>query len=941
MKIRLLVVSAMVLFAGSDLMAQRMQRPSIPVDTAVRMGKLPNGLTYYIRHNNYPAHRANFYIAQRVGSIQENDNQRGLAHFLEHMCFNGTKHFPEDKVIRYLETLGVQFGSNLNAFTNIDRTVYRICNVPTTHLSALDSCMLILKDWACGLTLDPNEIDKERGVIHEEWRMRTTAMTRLLERNLPDLYPDSKYGQRMPIGKMEIVDHFRPKELRDYYEKWYRPDNQAIIVIGDIDVDRTERQVQEMFGPIVLRDNAEPVTKEAVPDNPQPIIIVDKDKEQQYSVVELMFKHDAVPDSMKPTQFYLVYNYVNDIISNMLSQRLAELAQTPDAPFAMADCGNGKYLFAKTKEAFSVMTMPKEGQTEQALASAMRETLRARQFGFTATEFERAKADYLSKLEKDFSNRNKRENSVFGDLYRDHFLDNEPIPSMENLYATVSQFIPMMPLETVNNFLRQWVSATDTNLVVMNFNNEKEGAVYPTQESLKKALDEVRRETLAAYVDNVKNEPLIKNLPKKGRVKKVTENKTLGYKELILSNGATVVLKKTDFKDDEISMNAKAMGGSSLYGENEFANVQLFDDVVGVSGLGEFNSTELTKVLAGKQANVNLQLSLSHQTATGTCTPKDMPTLFQMTYLYFTNVRKDEAAFQTLMKQMELMLKNKSLSPEQTFSDSLKYTRYNHNRRFAPMTLADLKHVSYDRILQMAKERFGNAANFTFTFCGNFSEDSIMPLIEQYVASLPANGKKDRFRDVVSMPKGELLNHFTRKMEVPKATAYVLWHTEDAPYTLENAIKTDAAGQILDMIFLKKIREDASAAYSAGGYGFLRHVGSKTVLTLLGGCPMKPEKSDTALHILRHEIDNLAERTDASMLQKVKEYMLKKADEEARKNSHWIDVISDYQDYGVDMQSDYKRIVGSLTPESISSFVKNVVLKAGNRTEVVMMPEKN
>ena len=941
MKIIKFILSTMVFLAGSAVSAQQMQMPSIPVDTAVRIGKLPNGLTYYIRHNDYPAHRANFYIAQRVGSIQENDQQRGLAHFLEHMCFNGTEHFANDKLIRYLETLGVQFGSNLNAFTSIDRTVYRICNVPTTRIAALDSCMLILKDWSCALTLDPKEIDKERGVIHEEWRLRTNALTRMLERNLPDLYPNSKYGLRWPIGKMEIIDNFKPKELRDYYEKWYRPDNQGIIIIGDVDVDRTEAKIKEMFAPIALRKNAAQVVEEPVPDNDQPIIVVDKDKEQQYSMVEMMFKHDAVPAQMKSNVSYYIYRYVNDVISNMLNQRLSEMAQKPDCPFAMAECSNGKYILAKTKDAFSVSALPKEGQTEQALASLMRETMRARQFGFTVTEFSRAKAAYLSNMEKEYTNRDKRENSIYGDMYRDHFLDNEPISSMEDMYRTVSQIVPMISINMINESLKEWVSPNDTNIVVMNFNNEKDGAKYPTKESLKKIINDVRGERLTAYVDNVKNEPLIKELPAKGKIKKEKENTVLGYKELKLSNGATVILKKTDFKNDEIKMTAIAKGGSSLYGEDEFANVQMFDDAIGVSGIGNFSSTELTKALAGKEANVNLSLTVSRQVATGNCTPKDMVTMFQMAYLYFTKVNRDDAAFQTLMKQNELVLKNKSLSPEQTFSDSLKFTRYNHNRRYAPMTEADLKNVSYDRILQIAKERFEDASNFTFIFCGNFEEDSIRPLIEQYIASLPAKGKKETFRDVTTMPKGELVNHFTRKMETPKAMAYVLWHTEDAPYSLDNIVKADATGQILDMIFLKKIREEASAAYSAGGYGFVQHVGSTTVITLYGGCPMKPEKSDLALSILRNEIKNLANNTDPSMLQKVKEFMLKKADEEAKSNSHWIDVMSDYKEYGVNVQTDYKKSVEALTPESISSFIKNIILKSGNRTEVVMLPETN
>lgn len=939
MKIKnLFAIAVLALSAVAPSLAQGFQMPPIPVDKAVRIGKLPNGLTYYVRQNGYPEKRVNFYIAQRVGSIQENDDQRGLAHFLEHMAFNGSDNFKENGIIEYTRSLGVEFGSDLNAYTGIDQTVYRICNVPSTRQEALDSCLLILKDWSNGLTLDAKEIDKERGVIHEEWRLRTDASSRMFERNLEALYPGSKYGKRYPIGKMEIIDNFKPEALRKYYQKWYRPDNQAIIVVGDIDVDYTENKIKEMFSGIKLAPDAAPVVAEQVPDNAEPIILIDKDKEQTINVVQMFFKHDAVPDSAKGDLSYLMADYLKSAVTGMLNARLDELAQNADCPFVQAYCYDGSYIFSKTKDAFSMVVVPKDGKTYEAIAAVMREAMRASQFGFTATEFARAKSNYMSALEKAYTNRNKRENAKYGDEYRDHFLANEPIPSLEDQYTIMQQITPMIPVEAVNQGMGEQIS--DSNLVVFSINNEKEGAVYPTVDGIKKAIAGVRAEKLTAYVDNVKDEPLIKALPKKGTIKGEKENTKLGYKELTLSNGARVILKKTDFKDDEVIMSASSKGGSSLLGEKDFANIKAFDDVIEASGLGEFSHTELEKALAGKQVSLSMSLNKLHETVSGRSTPKDIETLLQLNYLYFTAIKKDEKSYASLMSMLETMLKNQSISPEKAFVDSMQCTLHSHNPRFTSIKAEDLKNVSYDRILQIAKERTADAADFTFTFVGNFDEAALRPLIEQYIASLPAKGKKEDWRKVSTYAKGNVVNKFTRKMDTPKAQAYIYWYNNSAPYTLENDIKADVAGQILSMIYLKKIREDASAAYSAGAVGRATAGSDVPFTVLLGVCPMKPEKADLAIKIMKDEVAAMAKTVDADMLTKVKELMMKQADDNAKKNGYWLGVISNFDELGIDTMTDYKKIVSGLTPESIATFVKDVIIGGGNSVEVVMLPQE-
>ena len=939
MKVRMFLAAVLTMFSATAAVAQEMQMPPIPVDPAVRIGKLDNGLTYYIRHNDYPEHVANFYIAQRVGSINEEESQRGLAHFLEHMAFNGSEHFKGNGIIEFCRSLGVEFGSDLNAYTSIDQTVYRVCNVPTKRATALDSCLLILKDWSNGLSLEPDEIDKERDVVHNEWRLGEGPSQRMLQRALPKTYPGSKYGERLPIGLMSVIDSFKPQTLRAYYQKWYRPDNQAIIVVGDVDVNHMEDKIKELFAGIKVDPNAPKVVPEAVPDNKEAIYVYEKDKEMQMANVWVMMKHEATKPEEKASMAYLIQDYAVSVISQMINQRLSEMTQDAACPFFQGFADDANYLLSRTKDCFELIGIPKEGKEMETLQVLYREAKRAREFGFTATEYERAKADYLSSLEKQYTNRDKRKNDEFGNAYRDHYLNNEPIPPLDVLYQTMQQIAPNIPVQAINQMLPQLITPTDSNLVVMIMAQDKEGKVHPTEQDMAAAIAAARAEKLEAYVDNVKDEPLLDVATiKKGKITKETENKTFGYKELTLSNGATVILKKTDFKDDEVQMEAFSMGGKSLYGEADYTNLKVFDTAIGMSGLGNFSSTELQKALAGKNVNADLSLANTRQYLTAHSTPKDIETMFQMSYLYFTNVKKDDKQFQNLMTQLDMALKNKSLSPDAVFSDSVAATTYGHNPRFNNIDVKDLKDINYDRILAIAKERFQNAGQFTFVISGNFDEQTIRPLIEQYIASLPATkAKPEQFKEVITFAKGEVVNQFKVKTESPKATAREMWYAE-MPYTLDNIVKLDAVGQVLSMIYLKTIREDESAAYSCGAAGHFNTGSNQPKAILLAACPMNPDKSELAVRLLHEGIQNMAKQVDADQLQKVKDYMLKQADIDAKQNSYWINTITTFKEYGLDVYTDYKKTVEALTVDNVRDFL-NELLKSGNHVEVIMTPE--
>ena len=928
---------SLILALTSSVMMTAQEMPSVPVDPDVRIGKLDNGLTYYIRHNNWPENRAEFYIAQKVGSIQEDDNQRGLAHFLEHMAFNGSKHFPGNELMRWCESVGVQFGGDLNAYTSIEETVYNISNVPTTREGIIDSCMLILYDWADGLLLEKEEIEKERGVIHEEWRLRTSAQMRMLERDLPKLYPNSKFGHRMPIGLMEIIDNFERPFLQSYYEKWYRPDNQAIIVVGDIDVDKIEQKIKDLFSPIVLPENRALVTKEPVPDNAEAIYVIDKDKEQRTNEIWVMMKHEAFPDSLKGTLAYLLADYMKDAALSMLNNRLKEYAEKPESPFLNSSAYYGRYIFSNSVDAFEVDVTPKDGQSDAAVQAAFTEARRAAEFGFTPTEYNRFKQDYISQLDKQYSNKDKRFNNNFVQKYVSNFLNNTPIPSIDYTYTTMKQLVPMLPVDAINAMMKEYFLTNDSNLVVYSLNTEKEGAVYPTEESLKSAIAAARSAQIEAYVDNVKDEPLITTLPKKGAITKETKNDLFGYTELELSNGAKVILKQTDLKKDQVLMRGEGFGGSAFYGEKDFANIKMFNDVIESSGLGNFSHTELEKALAGKIASASLSMGTNRVHVNGSSTPKDVETMLQLAYLYFTNIAKDQKSYDNLMQTAEIQIKNRLLQPETVLSDSLTATLTCHNPRNKSLVVEDLAQVDYDRILQMAKEQTANAAAFTFTIIGNYDEAAIRPLIETYLASLPAQKKVVKSPKVSTEFKGVVINNFKHKAETPKAYAVMDWYSKDMPLTLENDIKMDMIGQILDMVYMKKIREDASAAYTVQSMASIDRDDFETTAQILAVCPMKPEKADTALMILRDEVTALAKTCDADKLQKVKEYMLKSHGDQLKQNGYWLSVINAWRKWGIDFNTDYEKLVNAQTPESISAFTAEL-LKAGNRAEVIMLP---
>ncbi len=923
-------------FACMPVAVRAQQMPPVPVDKEVRIGKLDNGLTYYIRHNEYPKNQVDFYIAQKVGSILEEDNQRGLAHFLEHMCFNGTKNFPGNSMIKWLESVGVKYGYNLNAYTSIDETVYRISSVPTERIGVQDSCLMILSDWADGLLLEGKEIDEERSVIHEEWRSQLPPNMRIMEKLLPEIYPDSRYGHRLPIGTMEVVDNFPHQALRDYYEKWYRPDLQGIVVVGDIDVDRIEGKIKELFSKIEKPVNPAERVYYPVADNEKPIIAFGSDKEQSNYVAQIMFKYDALPDSLKGTMADVTTAYLLDMAQMMLQIRLNEQGQKADAPFALAETIHGEFLMSKTKQAFLLAMIPKGNSFDEGLKAVYREALRAKRGGFTATEYARCRTEYLSQLEKAYNNRNQQENKTLAESYVRNFIDKKPIPGIETEYQMMSMIVNQIPVEAVNQVFSQIVS--DKNLVVLGMMPAREGESCPKDEDILTLLSQVEAENIAPYVDNVKDEPLVSELPAAGKVVKENMLSDFGAKEWILSNGAKVILKKTDFKADEINMMAVAKGGTSVYGNDKAADLMFMPAVLEQHGLGNFTNSDLTKLMAGKQVSLKVAFEDYVRSLYGNTTPKDLKTYMEMIYMTFTGLTVTEDEFAAMQNLYKGLIQNQEQNPSFVFQKKVQEFLYTSPNKQV-FGVSDIEKANRDNILSIIHEQLASAADFTFVFSGNFDEAELKTLVEQYIASLPSvKGKKQelKYNSAVEIKSGSEEKDFTMKMEVPQGSAAVIISGK-MPYSFKNRLMASMSAQIISTRLLNEVREKEGAVYSIFTQGSQDRLSEVSVAyqTIF---QVKPEKKDRALEIIRSEFEKLAKETPVEELDKVKEFMVKQYAENEHTNSYWCSMMAGNELKPAEVFAQAEKAILSVTPEDLSEYVGKV-MEQNNYRVLVMMPE--
>ena len=915
----------------------------LPQDPDTRVGRLDNGLTYYIRHNEKPENQACFYIAQKVGSMQEEENQRGLAHFLEHMAFNGSQHFPGKRLIEMLKENGVSFGRELNAYTSFDETVYNIDNVPTNKNSWLiDSCLLVLSDWSGALTLDDKEIDNERGVIHSEWRMRTGAWYRMMERSIETLFPGSKYGRRMPIGLMDIVDNFPYQDLKDYYKTWYHPDHQGIIVIGDVDVDDIEAKIKKYFGSYQNPADAPALVTYPVPDNYEAIYVSEKDKEQTRNTISINFKSDVWPDSLKNTVQYFASQEIQDLINNMAESRFSELVQDPDAPFTTADAYYYDYIVAKTKNAFAFEGVAKTGKEYETLKSLFREAMRIKKYGFTPGEFARAKMEELSRGEKLYTNRAKQTNGYYVQKCVEHFLNSEPMMSIEQAYSLEQSLLDQIDLPTVNMMAQSLISDTDTNLVVIALAQEKDGAQYLTTDQMRKAIAEVRAENIQPFVDNVKDEPLlILKDPKSLKTKSKETDPDLGTTTYVLQNGAKVVMKKTDFKDDEVLFLASRLGGTSNFDTKDYLKFRYADDIANSNGLGTFSSVELQKALQGKQCNVNVNIDNTSEELRGHSTPQDIETMLQMAYLYLMQPGTDLKAFESYKNKMLINVANRKADPSSTFSDTTLYTIYNNSPRTNNYTEADVKAMDFNTIMQSYKRRLANPASMTYFFIGNFDEQQLLKLVIKYIGALPkASGTSSIRKNMLPWAKGTGIIRFEKEMQTPQSLI-VDYIYKETDYTMRNKAVAELSAEVLKTLFFNVIREEKSIAYSAACYSDFSPSENpgKADNIMIFQCPVKPEYADLANRTMYQIAQKVAnEGFDVQELEKAREYYLKHHQEVVKTNNYWEWVLSGKYIYSLDYHTGYDATYRSVSASDVRDYIAEM-LRTANRFDFIMIPQ--
>ncbi|MBF1483408.1 MAG: insulinase family protein [Prevotella pallens] len=928
-------LTIVALFFACNIYAQQ---GKIDNDNTIRKGILPNGMTYYIRHNAQTKGVADFYIAQKVGSILEEKRQRGLAHFLEHMAVNGTKHFPgntlQPGIVAWCESVGIKFGANLNAYTSVDQTVYNISAAPVTREGVIDSCLLILNDWSHELLLTDKEIDKERGVIEEEWRTRRSgmAMQRLSEQAMPVIYAGTKYSDCMPIGNIDIVRTFPYNDLRDYYSKWYRPDLQAIIVVGDINEDKIEEKIKKLFAKIPLPQNPAHRIYYPIGNNEKMILYTATDKEQPTVNFTLYMKRDVTPKQERNT----IQNYADDYKTNIrrmaINDRLEELSRTKNAPFISASVRSGNFFLASTKDAFELSGVLKEGKAIEAIQLLVGEVERARANGITIDELKRGKAEMLSYAENDYNDRSNRRNGEFVEQCVQNFLEETPIIEPEKELEIVRKLDKTVTIDDVNALAKTII--TNQNQVVTMFGPDKNTFKMPTNSSIENAILKAQKQHYTPYkTQNTLTERLITKLPKPGSIISERTYK-YGYTEFTLSNGLKVYVRPTNFEPDEVNLKLFSLGGKNIYPDSEMPNLTYLMAGATIGGVAQYNDLTLEKMLAGKTATVTPFIDNDTRGMAGTSNVKDTKTLLELVYLYFTQPRKDPQAFKNLMEQQQEFLTNAHVNPMLAYNDTLHKVAYATNR-MASMNKEQLKRVNYNRIMHIYKELFANAANFKLILTGNININKLRPLLCQYIATLPSNNAKETIGTYEpKLVDGKKTYIFHKKQTTPTAITTIVIKGK-MEYNNRNELLMDAIGQLLRIVYTEKVREDKGGTYSVQVSGDLQHHPNDEALLRIA-FQTDPQKYNDLIPIVYKELEKMAtEGPSQQDLDKVKAYELKVYNQVLRMNNYWEYVLYTDLYNGIDVDTDFRYIVENMTCDDIRTTLRNL-LNQNNCIEVTM-----
>ena len=926
---------AATLVSVTGLFAQGMQE--LPDDPAVRKGVLDNGMTYYIRHNDKPAGQAEFWIFDNVGALQEEDSQQGLAHFLEHMAFNGTKNFPGNSMIGYLESVGVKFGANLNAFTAQEMTCYNMSNVPVTREGVVDSALLVLHDWAYYITLDGDEIDSERGVILNEMRTRNTADWRIREQASPYLYGDSRYTTRNIIGHEEGLKTFPYEAMRAFYHRWYRTDMQAIVIVGDINVDQMEQKVINLMSTIPAVENPEPKAKITVPiHNEEPIVAVLTDPELTGTSVSLYIKREPVPIEFNKTPDVALIDMLDRFMVIIGNERFNDLAQQPNAPFIAGGMDSGYNIQEMDDVEFAVSA--REGEVLPAFEAMYTEFEKMARYGFTQSEFDRAKTLIARQVQMAYDSRDDRRNEDFMWTYINNYRLNSPMMSAEDAYEFNNYLLEVINLDMLNQFAQ--TRLTRENQVVIAELPSKEGAVIPTVADIENIITKVQNAEIAPVTDDFVAEPLIPTKTKlKGSKVVKTETDQFGATVWTLKNGATVIVKPTDFKADEVLMQVIGKGGESVLATEDLMAAKVLSDYVNMSGLGKFNASDLRKQLTGKMVGVTPFVYTYTNGFSASASPKDLETMFQLLYLSFTAPRFDKADYDVMMSQLTAAYGNVASDPQFKLQEVMTETMYGNNPRREMLTFDQLGNISFEKIQKVYKQLYSNPDDFTYLIVGNVDLETLKPMVEKYIGSLPKTKKEfTMVDDGVRYAQGRVENHFTMPMQMPKASVVTILNGE-MPYTLENNLAMDFFAQLLTIRYTETMREEKGGTYGVSAFGqtaFLP-VDAYLYLTLFD---TEPAMVDELKQDIINEIEKMAAgdvREDDMV--KIKEYFTKQYPDQLKQNGYWRNILMYYHLYGYDLDSNYMDIVNSFDAAYFQKLAAKI-LADGNIIEVIMLPEE-
>ena len=930
-----------MLFIGvSSIFAQDMMQ-QLPLDPAVRVGKLDNGLTYYIRHNELPKGQASFYIYHDVGAVQEDDDQQGLAHFLEHMAFNGSKNLPGKEMIEKLETIGVQFGYNLNAFTSWDCTEYMIKDCPVTNESNIDLALLILHDWSQFIELRPEEIDSERGVIMEELRTRDGAQLRAQNDMIRNLYKGTIYERRNLIGYLDGLNSFDQQALVNFYHKWYRPEYQAIVVVGDIDVDQVEAKIKTLMADIPASP-ADAAQKELVyvPATEEPIISVFSDAELTQSSVMMFARREALPKELNNTLIGASFDLIETFVVTMMNARFEEITQAADAPFLGGGMSEGGIGICPTLDATMFSATAHEGRIDDAFRAIYTEMERMRRYGFTAGEFERAQQEILRWAERQYTNRNDVRNDQYAQRYLDHYAKGTPMMDAETEWQLDQMLINSLTVDQVNQAYAQ-IAQPNENLVILARSPKKEGLYIPTNEDLLAIKAEVEASEIEPYVDNTVIEPLIaSNVKLKGsKVAATATNESLGYTEWTLKNGIKVVVRPSTLKADEVSINASAKGGCSMLTDEEYYQGAFLGLVMGQSGISKFSNTELNKMLAGKSASTGLGVDSYDHVVNGYGSPKDIETILQLMYLNFTAPRFDQTDLDNMKKMYVPYFKNMEVDPSYIARRELMNTLYSNNPRRQMTSAAQIEAINIEALAAVHSKLFGYADDFRFVIVGNVDLKTLKPLVEKYIGSLPTSKKVEYavVDDGVRMAAGGVTNEFRVAMQQPKVSVYLTFsgQIED---NAKNRLALDLLSRALDSRYMVSIREEKGGTYGVSVHGATEKYPINAYEMMIA-FDTNDTIADELIDICDAEIAKIAaEGPLADDIAKAKEFLHKNHANIFENNSGWMSAIDRWYEEGYNAKEEYLSILESVTLDDIKALAAKM-LEDGNRTLVVMRPE--